>query len=366
VHVRLHAGECVHALAAWPCAESDDTLLLVGTSLGLAPGVPPQSCDLGRLLIMRLDLHSRAPADDEDDAEECDERDARRAAGAKLAGSGEWVMLAEARMPGAVLALAGGAGGLLAASAGAAVHCLQLSPGPGAPAALASLERVASARLRHPVTGLAWGGAGTATLVACDAGDGAHLLRLRGDALEVAASERVARAACGVALAPDSLCAGAIDRAGGFFAFAAAPPAAAADEGDAAAHAARVRVLARFTLAGVPTAIRAAGASFVIGTLAGGVCVVAPLRCDAFELLCRAEECAAAHALTAPLLGGHHATSRGGPPAQRRVLDGDLLTQLLHLPEAAQREILAPMCGGADDGSCERLLETLAAATALV
>jgi hypothetical protein len=105
-HARLRVGECVHAMCAWPCADgddddasADDDLLLVGTSIGLPPGAPPEECDLGRLLIMRLDLRAtrRGPAPWEDSDEEDDTGDVRMA-GQHLAGSGEWVIVVRARV----------------------------------------------------------------------------------------------------------------------------------------------------------------------------------------------------------------------------------------------------------------------------
>jgi hypothetical protein len=72
----------------------------------------------------------------------------------------------------------------------------------------------------------------------------------------------------------------------------------------------------------------------------------------------------AAHLLTAPLLGGDHAAMRGGSPLQRRVLDGDLLAQLLHLPQQLQREVLSPCpsCAMDEDAGARRILDLLGAA----
>jgi hypothetical protein len=230
------------------------------------------------------------------------------------------------------------------------VYCLQLQPGAGAPAALASLERVASVRLRHVVTGLAWEGR---SLVACDDRDGAHLLRLAAPAtrlapptLQLLASERAARPACGLAVA--SGCAMGIDRDGCVFGFSAAT--SAENNHDAADGSSRdasgLPITARYHLSGVPTAIRAAvtpdgAAAFTVATLLGGVATLSPLTPLQFEALCEAEACAAAHPVTAPLLGAEHAAARGGAPAARRVLDGDLLAQLLLLPAQLQRAVLS-------------------------
>lgn len=53
------------------------------------------------------------------------------------------------------------------------------------------------------------------------------------------------------------------------------------------------------------------------------------------------------HPVTCPLLGVRHTSPWWQiSPAEGNVLDGDLLSQLLHLPQAAQQEILAGVrCG---------------------
>jgi hypothetical protein len=258
------------------------------------------------------------------------------------------------------------------------VFCLQLQPGAGAPAALASLERVASVRLRHVVTGLAWDGD---SLVACDDRDGAHLLRLAAPAtplapraLQLLASERAARPACGVAVA--SGCAVGIDRDGYAFSFSAATS-AENNTGEAADTSSRdasgLSITARYRLGGVPTAVRAVvnpggGAAFTVATLLGGVVMLSPLTMPQFEALCEAEACAAVHPVTAPLLGAEHAAARGGVPAARRVLDGDLLAQLLLLPAQLQRAVLSagswPALGD-DRGAVLDLIDRVLSAHAL-
>lgn len=272
---------------------------------------------------------------------------------------------AEAHLPGAVLSVAGGPAGHIAVSAGATLYCLQLRPGADAPAALASLERVASVRLRHCVTGLAWDGA---TLVACDSHDGAHTLLFDATLsrpLELLASERSERRAAGIACTHG--CAGGIDRDGFFFSFSTAAP--AADE-DSPAEAHCLPVTACFRLGCVPTSIRTAAsgdaAAFTASTLLGGVAVVSPLDAEHFAVLADAEARAATHPLTAPLLGCDHAAARGGPPASRRVLDGDLLRQLLFLPAAAQREVLSHgLAEQLTDEEVSRQLDDIEAATRL-
>ena len=356
---RLRTGESVHALSVWYSPETDDTLVLVGTSLALQPGAPPEECPLGRLLVMRLDVHPAADSlgDADDDGEP---------AGPHLTGSSKWFVVGEAHLPGAVLSVAGGPSGFIAASAGATVYALHLMPGPGVPAALSSLERIASVRLRDVVTGLAWDGV---TLAACDARDGAHLLLLSPEqrSLDFICSERARRPACALTSSGD--CAAGIDRDGFFFSFSTAVTLAEGEEAESAGDAGGLIVNAQYGVGTALSAICSSGGtlgapSFVVSTMLGGVVAFKPLAADTFALLAEAEACVAAHPLTAPLLGGDHAAMRGGPPLRRRVLDGDLLSQLLHLPERLQREVLSqsPSCAMGDDAGVQRILELMCAA----
>ena len=357
---RLRTGESVHALALWHSPETGDTLVLVGTSLGLQPGTPPEECPLGRLLVMRMDVHPVAGSPVVADVDE-------ETTGPRLTGSSKWFVVGEAHLPGAVLTVAGGPGGYVAASSGATVYALQLLPGPGLPAALSSLERVAAVRLRDVVTGLAWNGA---VLAACDARDGAHLLSLNSEhrALEFICSERTRRPACALASSAD--CVGGIDRDGCFFSFSSAVPLTVGQEAERSGDVGGLAVYARYGVGCALSAICSSDATmpgaptFVVSTVLGGVLSFRPLAEGTFALLAEAEACVAAHSLTAPLLGGDHAALRGGPPLRRRVLDGDLLAQLLRLPERLQREVLSqcPSCAMDDEASVLRILELVGAA----
>ena len=354
---RMRTGESVHALSVWHSEETDDMLVLVGTSLGLQPGTPPEECPLGRLLVMRLDVHRVAgsPAADEDG----------EPTGPRLTGSSQWLVVAEAHLPGAVLAVAGGPGDFVAVSSGATVYALQLLPGHGVPAAISSLERVASVRLRDVVTGLAWHGA---VLAACDARDGAHLLQLDAEqrTLEFICSERVRRQALALAACAD--CAAGIDAEGCFFSFSTAVPLAVGQEAERAGDAGGLTVSAQYgigcTLSAICASSASASPSFAVSTVLGGVIDFKPLDETTFELLAEVEACVATHPLTAPLLGADHVALRCGPPLRRRVLDGDLLAQLLHLPERLQRDVLSrcPSCAMDEDASAMRVLELLSAA----
>lgn len=355
---RLRTGESLYALSVWHSQETGDTLVLVGTSLGLQPGAPPEECPLGRLLVMRLDVH---PVADSPGAADEDEEPA----GPRLTGSSKWIVVGEAHLPGPVLAVAGGPEGYIAASSGATVYVIQLLPGLGVPAAISSLERVASVRLRDVVTGLAWDGA---TLAACDARDGAHLLQLNAEQrlLGFICSERIRRPTRALTACGD--CAAGIDGDGCFFSFSTAMPLAVGQEAERAGDGGALVVDARYGVGCALSAICSNGApgspSFVVSTLLGGVVDFRPLAADTFELLAEAEACVAAHLLTAPLLGGDHAAMRGGSPLQRRVLDGDLLAQLLHLPQQLQREVLSPCpsCAMDEDAGARRILDLLGAA----
>ena len=354
---RMRTGESVHALSVWHSSETDDLLVLVGTSLGLQPGTPPDECPLGRLLVMRLDVHrvAESPVVDEDGGP----------TGPRLTGSSKWLVVSEAHLPGAVLAVAGGPGNFVAVSSGATVYALQLLPGHGVPAAISSLERVASVRLRGVATGLTWHGA---VLAACDARDGAHLLQLNAEqrTLEFICSERQRRQARALTSCAD--CVAGIDAEGCFFSFSTAVTPAVGQEAERAGDGGGLTVNAQYGIGCALSAITARSASaspsFAVSTMLGGVVDVKQLDAATFELLAEVEACAATHPLTAPLLGEDHAVFRGGPPLHRRVLDGDLLTQLLHLPERLQREVLSrcPSCTIDEDASPMRVLELLSAA----
>ena len=354
---RMRTGESVHALSVWHSEETDDVLVLVGTSLGLQPGTPPEECPLGRLLVMRLDVLRVAgsPAADEDG----------EPTGPRLTGSSQWLVVAEAHLPGAVLAVAGGPGDFVAVSSGATVYALQLLPGHGVPAAISSLERIASIRLRDVVTGLAWHGS---VLAACDARDGAHLLQLNAEqrTLEFICSERVRRQARALAACAD--CAAGIDAEGCFLSFSTAVPAAVGQEAERAGDVGGLTVNAQYGIGCTLSAICARSASvlpsFAVSTVLGGVIDFKPLDEATFALLSEVEACVATHPLTAPLLGADHVALRDGPPLHRRVLDGDLLAQLLHLPERMQRDVLSrcPSCAMDEDASAMRILELLSAA----
>lgn len=104
-HARLRTGETVHVMAAWPSGEAttDCALLLVGTSVGLPPGTPPEQCELGRLLIMRLDLRatqrgSWRDTDSEDESDGADSADEGMPSVPqhRILGSGEWVIVVRA------------------------------------------------------------------------------------------------------------------------------------------------------------------------------------------------------------------------------------------------------------------------------
>ena len=354
---RMRTGESVHAMAVWQSSETDDMLVLVGTSLGLQPGTPAEECPLGRLLVMRLDVHRVAgsPAVDEDG----------EPTGPRLTGSSKWLVVSEAHLPGAVLAVAGGPGNLVAVSSGATVYALQLLPGHGVPAAISSLERIATVRLRDVVTGLAWHGA---ALAACDARDGAHLLQLNAEqrSLEFICSERERRQARALASCAD--CAAGIDAEGCFFSFGTAVPLAVGQEAERAGDAGGLTINAQYgigcTLSAICASSASASPSFAVSTMLGGVVNVKPVDAATFALLAEVEACAATHPLTAPLLGEDHLVLRGGSPLHRRVLDGDLLTQLLHLPERLQRDVLSrcPSCTMDEDASMMHVLELLSAA----
>ena len=245
------------------------------------------------------------------------------------------------------------------------MYALQLLPGHGVPAAISSLERIATVRLRDVVTGLAWHGA---ALAACDARDGAHLLQLNAEqrSLEFICSERERRQARALASCAD--CAAGIDAEGCFFSFGTAVPLAVGQEAERAGDAGGLTINAQYgigcTLSAICASSASASPSFAVSTMLGGVVNVKPVDAATFALLAEVEARAATHPLTAPLLGEDHLVLRGGSPLHRRVLDGDLLTQLLHLPERLQRDVLSrcPSCTMDEDASMMHVLELLSAA----
>jgi len=109
--------------------------------------------------------------------------------------------------------------------------------------------------------------------------------------------------------------------------------------------------------------------AFVVGTILGSLVSFVPLSPQEFELLSLCQRCLASHPSAAPLLGNSHARERRGlhapasfqrgrvttPASEKRaggslcadpedppsrVVDGDLLEQLLHLDETEQARVL--------------------------
>jgi len=370
----LRAGEVVHCLRSW-WFDAGTALVLVGTGVGVGapPGASPDACDLGRLLVLALDL--RAPGEAEAEAE-------RRGAPPlpQLRGTGEWGVVAEAHLSGPVLAVCGGAGGCLLASAGELLHTLRLKLRPGACRGV--LTRLGPpTRLRGPVTDVACmpdGGQGApaqgeaeadgaddgaSLVVVSDARDGLHVGCLLLDPaaadspLKLSYSEPAPRCASALTAVKSpcggGLLVGGVDRAGAFF--------AASLAADPATGGRQLATVASFRTDGLPVALASPDpqrGTFLVCTLLGALSRLRPLSDDAFARLARAEELAAAHPATCPPLGNLHGTYRGGSPGQRSALDGDLLALLLHLPVATQREVL-----GVAEGDLEaetRMLACLA------
>ncbi len=368
----LRAGEAVHCLSTWQ-HEIGRTLVVFGTSVSAVPGTLPDAVDFGRVLIMELDLRA-APDDERPPGAEDAVGDV--AVAPHLRGTAEWTFVvrthmlcgcmpprltracstqAEARMPGAVLAIdCEHNGELLAASCGETMNCLHLLLYDDGRRAV--VQRLGFTLLRHVITGAVWA-PNRDHLVVCDARDGTHLISLqkllRSSQQDAGAvcSEPTPRRAAGVALPPAGSVLGGIDRDGRFF---------ACHRDMTQVH---VATAAQFRTDGMPSDVHApAGGAvmFYVSTLLGALVDIRSVDSAVFDLLCDAEARLAKHPLTAPLLGGDHARWRGGSPGVRRVLDGDLLQQLLRLPEASQRDVLGAPEG--DEQAERRMLACLAAA----
>jgi len=82
-------------------------------------------------------------------------------------------------------------------------------------------------------------------------------------------------------------------------------------------------------------------ASLVVGTAIGGVWSLLPISGAEYDLLRAAEGRVAEHPATAPLGGGGHGAYRGKRGEARGVIDGELLLQLLEMPEGLCADVLS-------------------------
>ena len=406
--IRLHSGERFSCISTWHClfeepgrhASDPQTVLaqlvLVGTSrepsagAGLAEGH-------GRLLVMRLRFNY-------DPADAVDGEAGRARVGASCKkecgsewpfglGDAQWEILTEARLPGAVTAVAGCdwhmRGQTVAVACGQAVYVLRLVPpwqhSPGAepgddtasPWALVKLSGLQRpVQLRGTVTGLCW--LLDSKLCVSDDWDGVNCLHFasEADARPTVVVPRHSRRRApppaepfrrdahprvthldGMGTPPGnystSVCAVTTDGIAHIY----TPSETGVDRNTAAEV--RLERTAAFGLDGVASCVKTAWSAFCgdvvyIGTALGGLVRLRRVERLTFSELAALEERLAEHEVTMPVCTRPPSTPtelsqppglkwqrtvRGGSVAERRVLDGDLLREFVSLPVALQAEV---------------------------
>ena len=319
-------------------------------------------------------------------------------------GNAQWQILAEARLPGPVTAVCGAVNHHVAVACGQSVYVLRLVPpvqwvqdgeeGSGdegwtlqaASWALVKLPRPQRpALLRGTVTALCWLAPGL--LCISDDWDGVALLHFGSEAsarptviqprptsrqrlpppaepvgrdthprvAHIAAMQTAPFKGCSA-----GVCAVSTDGMAHIYTLRVAAP---GDNGPTTAAQVSLVRTASFVLDGVATCVNGAwsassGDILYIGTALGALVRLRRVDSSTFAELAALEERLAEHEVTMPICTrppsspagrseppglAWHRTVRGGSVAERRILDGDLLTQFVSLPASLQAEVaLAP------------------------